>query len=235
MNSCNQIARIHLNGMKKRLKLRKSASMPLITTHTLNGWMNEWILLMPAIECVYKKGWCQKKKLNCVLYKIAHSAETIKFIYVFKWRFDVFQALAWPSPLPPCTHTTSHTLLFLYVLVFACASVEHTCSYDKIAVCVYIKWKRGESRRKGESVNWEAGIASFEYFSNLCPHALSLKDAYVRVFFFIFSSSQLLLMWCYCCFCCCYLCFVLVFSPLVAQICVLRFLHSLSLSHITTL
>lgn len=48
----------------------------------------------------------------------------------------------------------------------------NVCSYDKMRyafVCM-------------KSVNG-MGNASFEYFSNLCPHALSLKVAYVRVFF----------------------------------------------------
>lgn len=35
-------------------------------------------------------------------------------------------------------------------------------------------------KRRGEN---RTGIASFEYFSNLCPHALSSKDACVRSFF----------------------------------------------------
>lgn len=65
------------------------------------------------------------------------------------------------------------------------------------------------------------GIASFEYFSNLCPHALSLKVACVRVFF---SSSSLRLF----CFFASLLCYVAIgFQSLVA----VYFIHSFVIFH----
>lgn len=178
----------------------------------MNEWTDEYVdasILLAASECVWRKRVMSKKNdVKCMLFKTGIHMIVLKRSNLFTYSNEdsMFSALAWPSPLPPLPPST-HTIYRCFCIV------EHTCSYDKMRCTFTLNgnedMRRGESRRKRDEEREEelrTGIASFEYFSNLCPHTLSLKDAYVRIFF-----SALLYSVAFAIICCCYLCFLFGF------------------------
>lgn len=83
------------------------------------------------------------------------------------------------TPLPPTPRTTHRCSMDL--------SIHATYDEMRCALTLNEDDERAYDNRSAERMRWHekelrTGIASFEYFSNLCPHALSLKDAYVRNF-----------------------------------------------------
>lgn len=90
--------------------------------------------------------------------------------------------------------------------LLAWPSHTNVCSYDKMRYAFVCK----------KSVNG-TGNASFEYFSNLCPHALSLKVAYVRVFSLLRTAAVAA---CFTVVVAVTLGFLLVFCPQLLEMCV---------------